>query len=58
MTKLLREISKGFLRYGDIKYDITTVENYGYRRIRVIRLNNKIYLHHMYNGEVIEIKEV
>ena len=59
------EFSKELLRYGEIKADYQTGAEKGYairtgdyQRIRVIRFNNKVYVHYMVNGEVIEIKEV
>lgn len=57
-SKNMNSLSKELLTYGDIKADIETEEKYGYRRIRVIDLKGVKYLHHMFNGEVIECYEV
>lgn len=46
------------LRYGDIKFDITSDEKDGCRRIRVVRLNTATVVIHQFNGEVIECYEV
>lgn len=46
------------LRYGDIKFDITSDEQDGCRRIRVVRLNMATVVIHQFNGEVIECYEV
>ena len=50
-------MNNDILRYGEIKADIETKEN-GYHRIRVIRYGGKIYIHHMFNGKIIECHEV
>lgn len=46
------------LRYGDVKFDITSDEQGGCRRIRVVRLNMATVVIHQFNGEVIECYEV
>ena len=46
------------LRYGDIKFDVTSDEKDGCRRIRVVRLNTATFVIHQFNGEVIECYEV
>ena len=46
------------LRYGDIKFDVTSDEKDGCRRIRVVRLNMVTVVIHQFNGEVIECYEV
>lgn len=46
------------LRYGKIKFDITSDEQDGCRRIRVVRLNRATVVIHQFNGEVIECYEV
>lgn len=46
------------LRYGEIKFDITSDEKEGCRRIRVVRLNGEVVVVHQFNGEVIECYEV
>lgn len=52
------ELSKKLLRYGKITSDTEVDEDNGYRRIRTIRLNDKIYYHHMFNGKIVEIFEI
>ena len=54
----MEELNKKLLRYGKITSDIETKEEEGYRRIRTIRLNDKIYYHHMFNGAIVEIFEI
>lgn len=51
-------LSKELLRYGLIKADVTTDDKDGCRRIRVFEYENKKYVHHMFNGELIECYEV
>ena len=51
-------ISKELLRYGFFKADVSTDEQNGCRRIRVIEYQGKKYFHHMFNGELIECYEV
>lgn len=46
------------LRYGDIKFDVTSDEKDGCRRIRVVRLNMAAVVIHQFNGKVIECYEV
>ena len=46
------------LRYGDVKFDITSDEQGGCRRIRVVRLNRATVVIHQFNGEVVECYEV
>lgn len=46
------------LRYGEIKFDVTSDEKNGCRRIRVVRLNMSTVIIHQFNGEVIECYEV
>ena len=46
------------LRYGEIKFDITSDEKEGCRRVRVVRLNGVAVVVHQFNGEVIECYEV
>ena len=46
------------LRYGEIKFDITSDEKEGCRRIRVVRLNGVAVVVHQFNGEGIECYEV
>ena len=46
------------LRYGDIKFDVTSDEKDGCRRIRVVRLNMATVVIHQFNREVIECYEV
>ena len=46
------------LRYGEIKFDVTSDEKNGCRRIRVVRLNMSTIIIHQFNGEVIECYEV
>lgn len=42
------------LRYGDIKFDVTSDEKDGCRRIRVVRLGTATFVIHQFNGEVVE----
>ena len=53
-----RELRNNLLNYGDIRADIETEEKDGYRRIMVIRYNDRVHLLHLFNGEVIERFEV
>lgn len=53
----LKEWSQGMLKYGRIKADIELREN-GFHLIRIIELGDKTYLHHMFNGEIVDIYEV
>lgn len=46
------------LRYGEIKFDVTSDEQDGCRRIRIVRLNMATIVIHQFNGEVIECYEV
>lgn len=46
------------LRYGEIKFDVTSDEKDGCRRIRVVRLNRATVVIHQFNGEVVECYEV
>ena len=46
------------LSYGEIKFDITSDEKEGCRRIKVVRLNRAVVVVHQFNGEVIECYEV
>ena len=46
------------LRYGDLKFDVTSDEKDGCRRIRVVRLNMATIVIHQFNGEVIDFSEV
>lgn len=54
----LDSFSNDMFRYGTFKADIETEEKNGFRRIRVIEYQGKKYLHHMFNGEIIDIYEV
>lgn len=54
----LQALSKRLLQYGSIKSDLITEEEHGTRRIRLIRCSGKIYYHHMFNGEIVEIFEI
>ena len=51
--------NKNLLRYGTILYDtqITGISNQ-LIRIRIIKLDEKLYVHKMINGEVTIIKEL
>lgn len=46
------------LRYGEIKFDITSDEQDGCRRIIVVRLHLAVVVIHYFNGEEIECYEV
>ena len=54
----MENLSKALLHYGKILYDVNTVEQNGFRRVRAIKYNGMIYMHHMLNGEVIDIQEL
>lgn len=54
----MKNFNEELLSYGCVVADIETEEKDGYRRIRVIRLGEIRYFHHMFNGEVIECFEV
>ena len=51
----LNELSKNLLQYGEFLTDLITEEQEGCRRMRNIKLDNHIYFHHMFNGEILEI---
>lgn len=51
-------LSKELLNYGSIKFDMETKEEDGYRRLRVIRYKRRVYVHHMWNGRIIELFEI
>lgn len=51
-------LHKDLLRYGEIKSDDMINAKEGFYRLRVIRYNDKIYMHKMFNGEVIACFEV
>lgn len=46
------------IRYGEIIKDTETIENGIYKRVRLIKYNNELYLHAMQNGEIKKIKKV
>jgi hypothetical protein len=54
----MAQLSDNLLRYGDYLYDLELETPEGFRRIRVIKLNNKKYVHHVLNGDVQEIKQI
>lgn len=59
MNRTEREnLSKDLLAYGTFKADYETVEKDGFRRIRIIECDGKIYLHHMFNGELVDCYEI
>jgi len=41
--------------YGTIRYDLQTQDSEGFRRVRVFEFKGQKYVHHMLNGDVIEI---
>lgn len=52
------QLSTDLLRYGTYIEDVETEEANGYRRVRIIEYKEKRYLHKMFNGELIELKEI
>jgi len=56
----MEDMSNELLRYGRVRFDLQTEETNGCRRIRVIesKLNRKKYIHHMFNGDLIELIEI
>lgn len=50
------KIEKINLRYSDIIIDV--IDNVNNIRMRVVKYNNKLYYHQMYNGEVIQCFEL
>lgn len=44
------------LRYSDIITDVS--DNINNIRTRIIKYNNKLYFHQMYNGEVVQCFEL
>ena len=53
------KFSEELLRYGDIKTNSEIQEIDGTNvRIRCIRYKNKIWFHHMEDGEILEIFEI
>lgn len=44
------------LRYSDIITDV--IDNVNNIRMRVVKYNNKLYYHQMYNGEVVQCFEL
>ena len=53
------ELSKELLRYGEIKADGGVQKADGTNlRIRCIRYKDKIWFHHMEDGEILEIFEM
>ena len=55
-----KELDKELLRYGEMLDDTNGIDliQKSFIRIRIIKLNGKIYTHKMINGEVEEIKEI
>lgn len=51
-------LSKSLLRYGEIKADYQIGKIDDFQRIRVIRLDDKVYVHYMVDGEVMGCYEV
>ena len=51
-------LSKDLLRYGEIKADYQIGRIDDFQRIRVIRLDDKVYVHYMVDGEFIACYEV
>lgn len=51
-------LSKSLLRYGEIKADYKIGKIDDFQRIRVIRLDGKVYVHYMVDGEVMGCYEV
>lgn len=49
-------IEKIDLRYSDIITDV--IDNVNNIRMRVVKYNNKLYSHQMYNGEVVQCFEL
>lgn len=50
-----RQLHDDLLRYGTRLFDLDTEEVGGFRRVRVFELNGDKYVHHMFNGNVVEI---
>lgn len=51
-------LERDLIRYGEIVSD-TEIENEdGFHRIRIIKYDNGVYFHKMFNGEVIEVKKI
>lgn len=50
-------LEEELLLYGKITLDMKFEEN-GYHRIRVIEFEGRKYIHHMFNGEVADIRLV
>lgn len=47
-------MERNLIRCGEYIKDVQTEEKDGYRRIRIIKYDEELYFHHMFNGEVIE----
>lgn len=58
MSEDQKILSKALLRYGEIKADYQIGRIGDFQRIRVIRLNDKVYVHYMVDGEFISCYEV
>ena len=58
ISKEQEMLSKGLLRYGEIKADYQIGKIDDFQRIRIIRLDDKVYVHYMVDGEFIACYEV
>lgn len=57
--KIKKEVEiMDLIRYGEIIKDTETIENGIYKRVRLIKYNNELYLHAMQNGEIKKIKKI
>lgn len=48
-------LSRNLLLYGKMLFNLETEEANGCRRVRIIELDGVKYVHHMFNGELIEL---
>ena len=53
-----KKLSEELLRYGEIKADYQIGRINDFQRIRVIRLEDKVYVHYMVDGEFVACYEV
>lgn len=46
------------MSYGKCLFNLETEEAEGFRRVRVLELDHKKYVHHMFNGDIVDIIEL
>ena len=48
-------LSRNLIMYGKMLYNLEIEEAEGFRRVRVFEYEDAKYLHHMFNGDLVEL---